>query len=133
MELIITKFFNEATPSYYSASRIELGDDAGAITWANAMDASEDYNLLDTDEKREAARAHFAAYGAWTEEEIAAWSDAELNAITLQDISAAIRDVPGMDQSSWDWAEYEKQAEAGQVSGALFRGDTGEIYFTLGG
>ena len=129
MELVITKFFNEATPSCYSASRMELGDDAGAITWANAVDASDDYNLLDTDEKREAARAHFASYGAWTEEEITAWSDAELNAITLQDISAAIRDYMG---DAWDWAEYEKQAEAGQVSGALSRGDTGEIYFYLG-
>ena len=129
MELNITHFFTTAEPRYYSASQAELGPDAGRITWENARDSG--YNLLDTDDKREAARQHFALYGAWTEEEIAAWSDTELNAITIQDISAAMRDS-GMDQTSWDWAEYERQADAGQVSGALFRGDDGEVYFYLG-
>lgn len=124
MELNITHFFNTAEPRYYSASQAELGPDAGRITWENARDSG--YNLLDTDDKREAARQHFAGYGAWTEEEIAAWSDVELTAITIQDISAAMRDFSG------DWAEYEKQADAGQVSGALFRGDDGEVYFQLG-
>ena len=129
MELNITHFFNTAEPRYYSASQAELGPDAGRITWENARDSG--YNLLDTDDKREAARQHFALYGAWTEEEIAAWSDVELTAITIQDISAAMRDS-GMDQASWDWAEYERQAEAGQVSGALFQGISGEVYFYMG-
>ena len=43
MELLITRFYNELDdPMHYSASRMELGEDAGKITWNNAAeDATE--------------------------------------------------------------------------------------------
>lgn len=130
MELNITKFFNEARPSCYSASAVEIGNDAGRITWENAVDAAEEYNLLDDDAKRNAFRKFAADFGAWSEEEIAAWTDAELNALLIQFISGDMRE--GGFDSGATWEEYEEAAQAGRVSSRLFRGDDGQVFFDLG-
>jgi len=91
MEIDITRFYNEAAPMDYSASVMEIGDDAGPSTWRAAMEDAPDYNLLDTNDKREAFRRHISGFGAWSAEEIAAWSDTELNALFMQLISGDIR------------------------------------------
>lgn len=36
------------------------------------------------------------------------------------------------DLSEIDWPEYEVQADAGRISGRMFRGDDGKVYFELG-
>jgi hypothetical protein len=120
MELNITSLADVDAPQY-SASCMEMGQDAGRITWAaNVADAPD---LLDTDEKKEAARDHFKSYGAWTAEEIAAWTDRELNAILHQDIMAAVREAPAildgitfhMDEGEWFYVDesWEKGLSAG--------------------
>lgn len=131
MELDITDFFNGAAPRDYSASQAELGRDAGAITWGQACKDAPSYPLLDTEEKREAFRDHVKGYGAWSEEEIASWTDNELTALLLQDISADIRDTR-MEPDAFDWEKYEEGANAGRYRGNLFKGTDGRIYFTLG-
>ncbi len=132
MELNITKLFNEIAPMDYSASAVELGQDAGRITWNNAYDDADDYPLLQTDEQREAFRDHVRGFGAWDDEEIAAWSDQELGALLLQLIAGDIRDVPGMDTASWDWTEYQALCEAGTVASNLFLGNDGQVYYYVG-
>lgn len=112
MELNITRFFNEA-----------------------ACDDSEDYMILDDEEKREAFRAHVKGFGDWTDEEIAAWSDRELNALLLQMISGDIREsnLPdNIGQIKWSlaWEEYYEQIGAGQVSGRLFEVN-GEVFYSI--
>lgn len=132
MELKITDFFNRSNPIYYSASCAEIGQDAGKITWENALNC--EFRLLNSEEEKEAARDHLRAYGAWTDEEIAAWGDDELNAITVQDISAAIREFQEVANS--DWKEWQKLSESGAVSGLLYGGELsvdGEVYFYLRG
>jgi hypothetical protein len=127
MELDITEFFNTARPSYYSASVAEMGEDAGRITWANSVDAADTWVAwLDTEEFRE----HMRGFGAWTEEEIAAWSDAELTALLIQLISGDIRES-GL-QTGTSWAEYEEAAQAGRVGGNLWRADDGRIFYYVG-
>ncbi|WP_196301891.1 hypothetical protein, partial [Streptococcus pneumoniae] len=64
---------------------------AGRDTWRHAVEDAPDYNLLDTDDKRDEFRAHVKGFGAWSDEEIAAWSDVELNALFMQLISGDIR------------------------------------------
>jgi hypothetical protein len=125
MEINITEFHNDANPAMYSASACELGDNAGAITWNAAKDA--DFNLLDNADKLDAMRAWAKSSGGWTEQEIAAWTDNELNALFIQLVSGDIREK-GADT----WAEYWERSEAGQVSGALFEGTDGAIYYYLG-
>ena len=136
MELNITRFFMEASPRDYSASMAEIGQDAGRVTWAHAIEDTPDYFLLDTDEKRESFRAFVRSSGGWTDEEIAAWTDEELNALLLQWVSGDMREPVGFelgtDTTDEQWLEYERQSEQGQVSGRLFKGTDGQIYFYIG-
>lgn len=131
MELNITKFFREAAPMDYSASVVEIGTNAGPDTWRAACDDSSDYMMLDTDDKRDAFRTDVAEYGAWTAEEIAAWTDIELNALLLQMIAGDIREA-GLDTENPDWAQYVRDSNAGRVRGNIFPAH-GEVYYYIGG
>jgi len=136
MELNITEVFNAIAPRDYSASVAEIGANAGAHTWRAAVDDSPDYMLLGTEEKREAFRDHIKGFGAWSDEEVAAWPDVELNALFLQMIAGDMREADlhaGMTPE--EWAEYQEAAEAGRVSGCIFGGPLstdGQIYYYLG-
>ena len=125
MEINITQFYNAANAEDYSASCAELGVNAGEITWNAALHA--EYNLIDTDEKRDALRTWAKSTGGWNAEEISAWSDNELNALFIQLISGDIRE-----KGSLPWEEYQDRAEEGLVSGTLFEDIDGEIYYYLG-
>lgn len=133
MELNITKFFNETCAKDYQASVAEIGQDAGVITWSAAIDDSEDYMFV-TEDNKEEIQSHFRDYGAWTQEEIEAWSDIELNAILIQDIAGAMREFQELAECNWElWQEL---CEEGTCSSRLFGGDLsvdGEIYFYVGG
>lgn len=136
MELNITSFFKSCAPMDYSASRAEIGDSAGPDTWRAAVEDSTDNMLLDTDEKREAFRDFVRDAGAWSDGEIAAWSDVELNALLIQWVSGDMREPVGFelgaDTTDEQWEDYQRQSEAGQVAGRLFKGTDGEIYFYCG-
>ena len=131
MELNITRFFKEASPMDYSASVAEIGNDAARSTWQAAVDDSDDYPMLDSDEKREEFRRYVKGFGAWTEDEIRAWSDQELNALLIQMIAGDIREAK-LDTDNPDWEQYEKDSEAGRVAGRIFKGSDSEIYYYIG-
>ena len=130
MEIDITEFFNSCNPSYYSASVMELGHDAGEITWENAKDRAEESNLLSTEEMKEAFKGHVRGFGAWDDEEINAWDNIELNALFIQLISGDIREC-SLSNSPPDWGAYEQESEEGQCSGNIFCGIDGNIYYLL--
>lgn len=136
MELKITEFFRSAAPMDFSASVAEIGTDAGRATWAAAWEESRDTVILDDEEKRDAFRRFVRDSGGWTDEEIKAWSDTELNALCIQWIAGDMREPVGFelgaDSTDEDWAEYQRQAEQGQVAGRLFKGTDSEIYFYIG-
>jgi hypothetical protein len=111
-----------------SGSVAELGKDAGKITWNNSVAYAADRPLLTTNEMRAAARAHFREYGAWTQEEIAAWPDEHLQAITCQDVAAAIREM----EVAEDYEGFQRLCEEGTCSGRLYKGDNDRWYFYLG-
>lgn len=93
------------------------------------------FTILNTDEKLEAFREFVRSAGAWSDEEIAAWSNEHLNALCIQWISGDMREPVGFELGAHSddarWAEYQKQSEEGNVSGRLFRGDDGEIYWSI--
>ena len=133
MELDITRFFQEACPMDYSASRAELGQNAGKITWNQAIEDAPEYNILPDDAAREAFRDHVKGFGAWGDDEIAAWSDTELSALCMQMVAGDIREMLGVSSNGeWDWTEYEQEAEKGRISGNIYRGDDGRVYYYLG-
>jgi hypothetical protein len=128
LELDITAFIAETCPRDYSASCAELGENAGAVTWHHACEDSNEWNFLDTDDKREDFRAFVGESGGWNAEEIAAWSDVELNALCIQWIAADIRDCLG---DSQDWHRYGELLESGSVSGSIYRSDDGAVYWSV--
>lgn len=128
MEIDITDFFNQCAPMDYSASRAELGDSAGADTWRAACDDAPDYNMLDTDEKRQAFRDHIDGYGAWSDNEITAFSDLELNALLMQFIAGYIREAD-LDGTATDWEAYESDDNLAHNIGL---GYDGRVYYYLG-
>ena len=115
----------------YSASVAEIGYNAARSTWQAAVDDSDDYLMLDSDEKREEFRRYVKGFGAWTEDEIRAWSDQELNALLIQMIAGDIREAK-LDTDNPDWEQYEKDSEAGRVAGRIFKGSDSEIYYYIG-
>lgn len=127
MEINITQFFNTAAPMDYSASQADIRQNAGADTWRAACDDSADHMMLDTDEKREAFRQYAKGFGAWSEEDITAWSDIELNALFIQMVSAAMRENDLAPDCDWD--AYEANDFAGHE---IFKGDDEQIYFYVG-
>jgi hypothetical protein len=130
MEIDITDFFNAGGHMDYSASIAEVGPDAGRSTWRAACDDSEEYCLLDTPEKLEAAREYFRGFGAWSADELAAMPDLEVNALLLQFIAGDIREF-SEDVTAWDWAAYNDDAAAGRIGGSLFKGDDNRVYIYI--
>ncbi len=137
MEIDITDFFNNEDASDYSASAMELGENAGKITWNNAMReaGNREPSLLDTEEKLDAMREFALSSGGWDEEEIAAWSPQELNALFIQWISGDMRGMPTDSNGEIDWAQVETLQSAGQISSNISGGSLatdGRVYFYLG-
>lgn len=136
MKLDITEFFNSAAPMDYSASRAEIGQSAGADTWRAACEDSPDFSILDNDEKRDAFRMFVRSAGAWSDDEIAAWSDVELNALCIQWVAGDMREPVGFelgpDTTPEQWADYQRQSEAGQIAGRIFKGTDNRVYFYIG-
>ncbi len=130
MEINITKFWNEAAPRDYSASRAEFGDDAGAITWRHACEDAPDFNFLDTPDKLSAFQDYLRDMGFSEADD--AHTDTELNALFLQCVSGDIREVPDMDIATWNWDAYLALAENGTVSSRLFRADNGDVFYYIG-
>jgi hypothetical protein len=114
MELDITHMIEDADDMIeLSGSCMEHGQDAACITWNNAMEYGRQHVLLTSETALDAAREYFAGFGAWSREEIAAWDDADLQAITCQEIAARIR-------------------EGAEQSGQIYQGDDQRWYFYLG-
>lgn len=111
-----------------SGSRAELGQNAGQITWGNSVAYGQKHPLLTTGDMRDAARSYFQSFGAWSEEQIAAWSEDDLQGVMCQDVASAIREMTACDSME----DYQKRCEAGQCSGNLYRGDDGLWYFYVG-
>lgn len=117
MEIDITDLFQalaETNLMLFSASRVEMGEDAGNLTWANCMgraDPGEEgyIALLDDEDKLTALRGHCRGLGAWDDEDIAAWTKQVCEAIFIQLIVGDMREAD-LDPEDPDWEAYENSA-----------------------
>lgn len=129
MELDVTTMMdaiNDSPPLVGSIA--QYGKDAARYTWNNSKAFAKEHALLKTDEERDEARAHFRSYGAWDDEEIAAWSEEELQAIVCQEVAHQISELDMFDTTE----EYQEAAERGTVSGRLYPGTDGRWYCYFG-
>jgi len=129
MELDVTHMIEDADDMpILSGSMAELGSNAATITWNNSKAYAETHRLLTDDDMRDKARAYFKGFGAWSAEEIAAWSDLELDALVTQEVAANIREMERFESDE----DYLAAAEQGTVSGSLYKGDDGRWYAYIG-
>jgi hypothetical protein len=133
-QIDVTSLVLEDDAYAYSASAAEMGQDAGRITWRNALQRANDA-LLATEEELDALRDWARGSGGWTCDEIEAWSDAECNALFIQIVSGdwrELEDLASDDNGEIDWEEVERLANEGTIGGSLYRGDDGRIWYYLG-
>ena len=129
MEINVNRLITDLDPAELSGSVMERGANAGPETWANSVAAATAAPVLADDSERSEARAFFRDFGAWDDDEIAAWSHEELDALVLQYAAGDLREAqgvaPGDGIGGIDWAEAEELAEAGTLAGNLFIHDGG--------
>jgi hypothetical protein len=110
-----------------SGSVAELGPNARTLTWDNSKRYAEAHPLLKTPEQIQEAKDYLKRFGAWSGEEIAGWSDAEVQAMVVQHIAARIREMEHFDT----YEAFKKAAQQGSVSGEIYKGDDGRWYALL--
>ena len=135
MEIDITEFARTAETHDLSASVAELGQDAGKITWGNAI-AEAEYNTrwIEADHRDE-FESWVREFGAWSRDEIRAWSLDECNALLIQCIAGDLNELEGLcysdtDEFGIDWQEAEKLSERGTISGNIYKGDDDRLTST---
>ena len=136
MEINITAFVQDAEPMAFSASKHELGQDAGEITWRNAKHEASSAPLLHSDNELDEFRSWIKEFGGWSEDEIAAWDAVECNALLIQFISGTLRELGDLchsdsDEYGIDWDEAERLADKRIIDGSIFKGTDNQIYFTM--
>lgn len=109
-----------------SGSIAELGEGAGRITWNNSVQMGKAHPLV-TEEDADEIRDYYREFGAWDDEEIDAWTLEDLNGMVTQEAAAAFREYERFDS----YEEYQTAAEAGQVSGNLYRDDSGRWWINI--
>jgi hypothetical protein len=133
MEIDVTRLITELEPSEISGSRAERGINAAQETWSNARAAVSD--PLMTDAERAETRIWAKGFGAWDDDEIAAWQSDEVDALVLQYAAGDLRTLqdicPGDGLGDIDWTEAEELAQAGTVGGCLYA-NGGNLYIYIG-
>jgi len=131
MEINITGFFYTGQAHLYSASVAELGENAGKLTWLNALGYANKHRMLDTEDQLEAFRQFVKEPGGWSQEEIDRWSFNELNALFIQWVAGDIREA-GLDVPFPDWEQYEAESQAGNCSSSIWKDADNQVYFYIG-
>lgn len=118
-EVDVTCLVSEVDPFDLSHSAAEAG---APNQWSDALEIAEGRTLPGLDV--EDAKAFFEGFGAWDREEIAAWTDQEVVALTLQFAAGDLRELqslaPGKGLGDINWKRAERLSEAGTVGGRVY-------------
>lgn len=136
MEIDITDFIRTAETHDFSASRMELGNDAAKITWNNAVREASSTQFI-TDTTRDQFESWARDFGAWEAAEIAAWSLNECNALLIQHIAGDLNELESLPWSDTDefninWKKADRLSNEGIIGGNIYKGDNGRVYFYMG-
>ena len=136
MELDITDFVRNADPCEFSASRAEIGNDAAKITWNATLQEAANTQFITADNRDELER-WVQEFGAWEQADITAWSFDECNALLIQFISGNLRELESLcfsasGEHGINWRKAGILADKGTISGNIYKGDDGRLYFYMG-
>jgi hypothetical protein len=129
LEVDVTYLF-DLDCSEFSASRFERGENVGHETWAAANEQAEEKPLV-TSEQQDDLRKWIKDFGAWDDQEIAAMSEVETNALLIQFVAGEIRELEGLDLVDDDEARNEA-SEQGRIGSHLYKDDNGRWFFYVG-
>lgn len=135
MEIDITEMANDMDHMpLLSGSVAELGASAARLTWANSQAYAAKHPLLTRREQFDAAREFIIESGGWTEEEVHAMPDSEVNSLITQWVAGDLRELESMcdEDGSVCWEAAEEMSHVGIVSGRIYPGDDGKVYFYMG-
>lgn len=136
----VSVMFAAIDPCYVSASRSELGDSVGQITWENALRIAKEHTRWLTSSLEDACqgmRDWAKSTGAWEREEIAAWSAEECLALFVQNVASEMR-MLGSDDSDLEacaetYAATEWDSEPEYPTGYYYRkGDSVCVEYCCG-
>jgi hypothetical protein len=97
LEFDITPLFSDKLDAYMLSNSVaNLGDNAGQITWENALEAAAEYPLA-TDDNRDEVIDWLKGWGAWSEGDLMQWNNQSLSALVWRFAAADFRD---------HWADY---------------------------
>ena len=132
----ITHLVTDADCYLLSGSVNELGPLAARLTWQNSCDEGEARPLLKTPEDLDSARDHFEGYGAWDADEVAAWTDADLQGLAAQEAASGLRELASaldINVEDLPGATSGELEEAWATSGGrVYPGAEGRWYLYLG-
>ena len=132
MEIDVTDFLASTDCSMLSGSVVELGTNAGRITWQNSIDAVKGFNPLPDGAALHEFRDWLRPWGGWDDAEIATMSDEHLRALCVQWIASDWRECFGdRESSNADWSDYETRASEGQCPSSFYRDDTGRTFWDM--
>ena len=123
MEIDITDLVTDNDMFEFSASRMEMGDDAGRITWRNAQEHAKREPLVTTTDQLDEAKRYFRGFGAWSQDEIDAWSPEEVNALLVQYVAGDWRELESLcmgDDGEINWDKARELSEAGTIGGRIY-------------
>lgn len=128
MEINITRLVDSDNVDLmdYSASAMELGQDAGRITWNNALES--EHVLVSTEEELQEARDYIRGFGAWSDEEIDGWTPQEVNALILQFVAGSLRRYLEARNSGVATLREHQESDSHQI----YESDEGQYYFYMG-
>lgn len=131
MEIDITTFVSEIDTWGFSGSIATHGANAGPDTWGNALAEADQAPLLTSGKQLQALRDHVEAMGFG--EDVQSYGAKECNALFIQLIAGDMREsgMDGIDVADFDWEAYEAECQEGSISGNIFKGDDGKIYYSL--
>lgn len=121
-EINVTRLVSDLDPNMIAGSVATHGREGVKQLWPNATrEASE--TPLETDD-RDGLKDWARGFGAWEDEKIDAWTDAEIDALVLQYAAQDLKELqdlcPGEGLGDVDWTEADRLAESGVVGGHLF-------------
>lgn len=122
MELDVTPLFADKLESWTISNSVwNLGDNAGRITWQNALAAAEKYPLANK-ENQEELRSYFKSFGAWEASEIDDW--------TLQVLSAVCWQMAAADCNE-NWIDLEEIPEESPENSQIYHRE-GKFFMYFG-
>ena len=127
----VTRFIQTCRMRDFSASVAEIGTNAGPATWRASLEESEEFDFLPTPELLQEFREWLKPWGGWSDDEIAAMSDAHLRALCLQWIAGDWRECFDCSPDAVDWDDYGTRASEGTCHSSFYRTGDGSIFWEM--